>query len=164
MTVNGMPIEIASISGTEIKVVLPAVAAGTYDLVAIYGSGANLRAKNLLIFVTSSAADAGAEKDPVRVVVTGFRPGISTPSAFQINKLKAAIAAIKEPITGMTCIGFTNGPTVLPVDPAVALARGKFICDYLRDVLPGLPQKLTFKNTTYSSVHWRRAEVYFTID
>ena len=164
MTVDGLPVEIARIGDTQIEVTFPPVAAGIYDLVAIYGGGGKVTAVNLAKFEASAEVGPEEEIEPIRVVVTGFRPGISTPSAFQINKLKAAIAAIKEPITGMTCIGFTNGPTVLPVDPQVALARGKFICDYLKEVLPGLPQKLTFKNTTYPSIHWRRAEVYFKID
>lgn len=102
--------------------------------------------------------------EPIRVIVTGFRGGISTPTDFQINKLKREIDLIKEPITGMTCIGFTNGPTILPNDPEVALKRASLVCDYLKTIFPELSQKLTYKNTTRESVHWRRAEVYFRID
>jgi hypothetical protein len=108
----------------------------------------------------SKALSPVSQKLSNRIVITGFRPSITEPTEFQINKLKSGIAAVKKEIVGITCIGFTNGPIIRADDPRIALARGQFICDYLKELLLGIPQKLTYRNTTRPSVHWRRAEVY----
>jgi hypothetical protein len=164
ITVDGKKATIVSVSPTAVSLRLPALTSGTFDLQVIYGGGARLISQDLVVVKGASSVAVEAAQEAIRVVVTGFRPGISKPTAFQVNKLKSAIAAIEGEIVGVTCVGFTNGPTILPADPRVALQRGKFICDYLKELLPGVPQKLTYKNMTNASVHWRRAEVYFKVN
>jgi hypothetical protein len=164
LTISGNAVTIVRGSAQQLVVKVPALASGTYDLQIVYAGGARLTSQDLVVVGGARNPELDAAQEAVRVVVTGFRPGISQPTEFQVNKLKRAIAAIEGEIVGMTCVGFTNGPTILPADPRVALERGKFVCDYLKTLLPGLPQKLTYKNTTNPSVHWRRAEVYFRVN
>lgn len=160
LSVNGKPVEISLISDNEITATIPGLPSSTYDLDATYAGGAKLKAQGLVVVATLNSV---YDIPPIRVVVTGFRPGMSEPSQFQRNKVKAAFDAIDKEIIGVTCVGFTQGPTILPWDKQVAINRGKFICDYVKKLLPSTPQKLKYKNTTYSSVHWRRAEVYFEV-
>lgn len=163
LKVNGQPIEIVSRTDQQMTVTVPATLAGVYDLVAVYSGTAMLTAQQFMTFVTSTSGVFN-KKPSNRVVVTGFRPGITEPTAFQTNKLKTGVQRINKKIIGLTCVGFTNGPKIKPDDPQIALARGKFICDYMKELLPGVPQRITYRNTTRLSVHWSRAEVYFVTE
>lgn len=160
LSVNGKPIQIISRTDQRLTVTVPETVAGIYDLVAIYSGNATLTAQQFMRFV-AGRPNVIDGKPPIRVVITGFRPGITEPTSFQTNRLKAAVARIDKEIVGLTCVGFTNGPRITPDDPRIALARGKFICDFMKELLPNVPQKLTYRNTTRPSVHWSRAEVYF---
>jgi hypothetical protein len=164
VTVDGKKATILRVSPTSVSLRLPALSSGTYDLQIVYSGGAILTSQDLVVVISANESAVEAVNKAIRVVVTGFRPGLSQPTESQTNKLREAINAIDGEIVGMTCIGFTNGPSILPADPRVALQRGKSICDYLKELLPGVSQKLTYKNMTNPSVHWRRAEVYFRVD
>lgn len=159
LSFDGKPVLILFQSEKEITVSLPSSLAGQYDLVAVQRGGGKLTAQQFLTFVSNLNSPTNL-KPSNRIVITGFRPSITKPTEFQLNKLRAGIAAVKKEIIAVTCVGFTNGPVITPDAPQIALARGKFICDSLQDLLPGIPQKLTYRNTTRPSVHWRRAEVY----
>ena len=161
LQIDGLTVEFTRIDAEAVNITVPELSAGEYDVVTLSPYGT---ATHLTIFEVLPAPVEAEKKEPIRVVVTGFRGGVSTPSEFQINKLQRGIDAIDEEITGITCVGYTNGPTVLPNDPQVALRRASLICDYLKTVFPDLEQKLTYFNTTRESVHWRRAEAYFRID
>lgn len=160
LSVNGNPIQIISRSDQRMVVTIPETLAGIYDLAAVYSGNAKLTAQKFMRFVASRPSVIDV-KPAIRVVITGFRPGITEPTDFQTNKLKAAVGRINKEIVGLTCVGFTNGPRITLDDPRIALARGQFICDYMKKLLPNVPQKLTYRNTTRPSVHWSRAEVYF---
>ena len=161
LRIDGQNIEFTRINNETLSFTMPQLAAGNYDVTTLSSFGTAMHVNILEVLPAPVEAE---KKEPIRVVVTGFRGGVSTPTQFQIDKLQRGIDAIDEEITGITCVGYTNGPTVLPNDPQVALGRASLICDYLKTVFPDLEQKLTYFNTTRESVHWRRAEAYFRID
>jgi hypothetical protein len=64
--------------------------------------------------------------------------------------------------SAMVCAGYTSGPSVLGVDPALAAARAKAVCSYAKS----LNRKLTFAtrgfNTLVNNAAARKVLVSFS--
>jgi hypothetical protein len=69
-------------------------------------------------------------KNP-RKVFAGFTDGRSRLSATMMRELDNFVSDNSE-LKFITCIGFTEGPTILPADSRLARARGIAACGYLQ--------------------------------
>ena len=58
------------------------------------------------------------------------------------------------------CSGFSQGPTILPGDPKLALQRAAEACAYLKTLLPGITVVTTIgQNYTTLGSLYRRVEI-----
>lgn len=95
------------------------------------------------------------------ISIGGFQAGASILNP-KIKALIKTLVAQNFTKSSMVCAGFTSGPTVLGVDPALAAARAKAVCSYAKS----LNSKLTFAtrgfNTLVDNAAARKVLVSFT--
>jgi hypothetical protein len=62
--------------------------------------------------------------------------------------------------TKWLCSGFSQGPSILPSDPKLALQRATEACAYLKELMPTITVVTTVgKNSTQLGVLFRRVEI-----
>ena len=104
--------------------------------------------------------NAVAQRDPVKIVISGFADG-SSKLTWTIKKKINNFLKKYSDYKYIECVGFTEGPTVLKTDKALSKARATVSCAY---ALAGLGQGLTAKparagNDTVEAAHLRRVEI-----
>jgi hypothetical protein len=135
--VRGIPLTLKSNTAFEIVFEMPAQLAEGYADISFETPQGSLSWGNALRFV--AVKNTQVEGSAVGTYsVSGFLPG----SAVLTSKIKAKLNEISVQIQGAkstSCTGFTMGPSVLPVDASLGLARAKAVCAYLNMSLPSRP-------------------------
>ena len=104
--------------------------------------------------------NADAQRGPVTVVISGFSDGKSKLTWAMKKKIDNFLKKYSD-YKFIQCVGFTEGPTVLPTDKALSKARATVSCAY---ALAGLGQGLTAKpakagQETTEAAQLRRVEI-----
>ena len=132
--VRGIALTIKSNTDFEIVFEMPAQLAEGYADLSFETPSGSLSWSNALRFLAAKNTQIeGSTVDSYSV--SGFLPG----SAVLTSKIKARLNIISSQIAGSkaaSCTGFTMGPTILPRDAALGLARAKAVCAYLKSTLP----------------------------
>jgi hypothetical protein len=109
--------------------------------------------------VIKAAAVVVVASRPLNVSVFAAGSSVLTP---KIKALIKKFVAQNFTKSSMVCAGYTAGPSVLGVDPALAAARAKAVCAYAKSLNP----KLTFAtrgfNTVVNNAAARKVLVSFT--
>lgn len=132
-TVNGVPVEIVSIEAGRIVFRLPALAAGTHDLIMF----AQNEVHTFQSAVTVAAGLAIAPSNSQIFVigkgktVQGFSGDSAVLTARQKTVIAAAVSALGTART-ITCVGSTSNRTVTPVDKTLARSRAVAACSYAK--------------------------------
>lgn len=155
-TVDGKAITLSAISATSVKLALPALAAGTYDVVYSSTNGSITHIASL----TVCAASAPAPAEPVvpapaePVVTEGATKPFSVVKRFSnyrgdrgpvVATDRAAITKFimaNPGLTHVTCVGSTSGRPAVTTDQALAMARAKNACSVVESLVPGVKTRL----------------------
>lgn len=133
-SVNGTNIPVSAATTTSLKLSLPAMTAGTYDVTYVSDSGVLTHQASLRVCATSAVqtqpgqftaqrlfANYRGDRGPVmardRAAITSF-----------INQYKG--------ITSVRCVGSTSGVPAKRTDPGLAQARAKNACDIVKRLVP----------------------------
>lgn len=147
-TIGGKSITLSAISATSITLALPALAAGTYDVVYSSAAGSITHQDSLRVCRTS-APSVGAP-----VVGEGVTKPFAVSKRFSnyrgdrgpvvAGDLAAITAFIKANpgLTHVTCVGSTSGIPPRKTDPALAMARAKNACSVVEKLVPGVKIRL----------------------
>jgi hypothetical protein len=84
------------------------------------------------------------KRGPVTITISGFADGSPVLTATIKAKINAFLKAYAD-YKNVTCIGYTEGPTVLKTDAALSKARAVNGCAYVK---AGLGKNLTLKQLT----------------
>lgn len=95
-----------------------------------------------VVATSSQSTDQPGKKKPVTKTFPGFARGSSVmPEAMkrEIFRFYLANPGYKK----VSCTGYTMGPTVLPGDRALSMARAKVACSFSKQIYPGIKVKTT---------------------
>ena len=112
--------------------------------------------------------DGGTDSgDPVlsleKRVLSGFAPGSSELTQELKDRLVDLVSDLGT-VVAFSCVGYTQGPTVLEVDIALSLARGQVVCDELKLLFPDAEVRLIVgRQDNPVGTPIRRTEIYFII-
>jgi hypothetical protein len=135
--VRGIPITVKSNTAFEIVFEMPAQLTEGYADLSFETPVGTLIWSNALRFL--AVKNTQVEGSAVgSYSVSGFLPG----SPALTPQIKAKLNVIVSQIEGAkatSCTGYTMGPSVLPRDAALGLARAQAVCAYLNKSLPSRP-------------------------
>lgn len=95
--------------------------------------------------VIKAAAVVVVRAKPLTVSIFAGGSSVLTP---KIKALIKKLVAQNSKKSAMVCAGYTSGPSVLGVDPALAAARAKAVCSYAKRLNP----KLTFASRGFNTL------------
>jgi hypothetical protein len=161
VTVSGKAVAIIRNSENELQIQIPNETEGFATIVIRTGS-AILTFTDAFRYVKPSAnpnnpglpnSNFGNKK------ITGFLAG----SSVLTNSMKAELRSLamkNKTAKNWICSGFSQGPTILPTDPQLALRRATESCAYLKQLLPSINVVSTIgKNYTDLGALYRRVEI-----
>ena len=161
VTISGVQATVVSNYAGELVITIPAGTEGFANIV-IKTSGAVLTITDAFKYVKTDGTTSNAGQTPSSSSMkklVGFVAG----SSLLTNAMKADLRALAKSHAGSTkwiCSGFSQGPTILPGDPKLALQRATEACAYLKSLLPGITVVTTIgQNYTSLGALYRRVEI-----
>jgi hypothetical protein len=135
--VRGIPISLKSNTDYEIVFEMPGQLTEGFAEITFETPRGSLSWTNALRFfaVKTTQVEGSAVGS---YSVSGFLPGSPALTPQIKSKLNAIVIQIEGAKT-TSCTGFTMGPSVLPRDAALGLARAQAVCAYLNKSLPSRP-------------------------
>jgi hypothetical protein len=133
-SVNGTNIPVSAATATSLKLSLPAMKAGTYDVTYVSDSGVLTHQASLRV-CSSSAVQSEPGQFTAQRLFANYR-GDSGPV---IARDRAAITSFIRQYSGIAtvrCVGSTSGVPAKRTDPALAQARAKNACDVVKRLVP----------------------------
>ena len=161
VTVSGVAATVLSNTSEELVIRIPTGGEG-YATIVIKTGIAMLTFSDAFKYVKadSNASNAG-QNAPANLAkkLFGFNPGSSLLTAAMKTDLRA-LANAHSKATRWLCSGFSQGPTILPGDPKLALQRATEACAYLKSLLPNITVVTTIgQNFTNLGSLYRRVEI-----
>ena len=159
---NGQALAIVSKTFDSLVVTIPAGAEGLVSLV-FTSSEAILTVTNAFNYVDFSKSQSGnsteVDSGENMAQITGFIPGSSVLTKSIKSQILALVEAHKTE-TVWSCAGFSQGPTVLRTDAALAIRRAKAACSYLKSLLPAATVSASLgDNLVELGALYRRVEI-----
>lgn len=151
-SVNGQAIVVSEQSPESLRLSLPALPQGTYDIE--YGTAVGKLIHQSAISVCKKEPEGSS------VVVDPTKPDQDNMDSFFVSKRFTAFQGDRSPVLKnnklaieefvranpglkkVTCVGSTSGPEVPGSDLALARARAKNACDLVRSLVPGIQTRL----------------------
>jgi hypothetical protein len=147
-TVDGKAVTLSAITSTSLRLALPALASGTYDITYHSSDGSITHQDSLRVCDSTSSAPAEntvteGEKKPFYVAqrFTNYRGDIGVVAALDRRAITMFIQS-NPGLTHVTCVGSTSGQPVIATDQALAMARAKNACSVVESLVPGVEIKL----------------------
>jgi hypothetical protein len=134
---NAFPTTSTPITENELKIDIPPLDPGVYDL-EIKNDKGKVYWGNAFRVLRVQRQNINSSSDKT-IVLGAFAPGSPLLTATH-KKLIQSAKSMKA--TVVQCVGYTEGPNALPGDKALALKRAKVACDALRLILGS---KLTYQ-------------------
>jgi hypothetical protein len=111
--------------------------------------------------------DGDGTEDPVlsleKRVLSGFAPGSAVLTQAMRDRLVNIVSDLGT-LVAFSCVGYTQGPSVLDVDIALSLARAQVVCDELRLLFPDAEvRQIAGRQDDPVGTPIRRTEIYFLI-
>lgn len=133
-TVRGVSLNLKSNTPFSIVFEMPAQATeGFADIYFETPQGTLSWTNALRFYVAKQSNTAGAAIEPISVA--GFAPGSSSLNSSMRSQLKALALQLQSSKL-VACTGYAMGPRTLPGDSALATARARAVCDYLKRLMP----------------------------
>lgn len=146
VTVEGKSIEFTITDGT-VTFVDPGISLGTKDVV-VSGSWGTLTLTQVVEVVNSASVGSNPVSQTLRI--SGFAPGVTRLTKSMAASIEKFVKSMKAPMK-LTCQGSTSGPTVLKTDKALAMARAKSVCGYIKTLSPSFSVTTSAMNTVWMS-------------
>ena len=141
--VGGKEAQIVSVSNGEVVIVLPPNETGRQPLVLGFADGSysfETYVKYSAAAVTSGpVTPKPGSRPPVTATISGFADGSPVLTAAMKSKINAFLKAHSD-YKNISCVGYTEGPTVLQSDFALSHNRAKNSCSFAKS---GLAKKMT---------------------
>lgn len=159
VTVSGVAATIISNTDTELVIRVPVGNSG-YATIVIKTSRAMLTFNDAFKYVqVDSATSNPGQSSASSKKLFGFNPGSSLLTSSMKTDLRS-LASAHANAKSWVCSGFSQGPTILPGDPKLALQRAAEACAYLKSLLPGITVVTTIgQNYTTLGSLYRRVEI-----
>ena len=147
-TVDGKAITLSAVTVNSIKLGLPSLTAGIYDILYASTSGSITHQSSLTVCASPSPAPGEA------IVTEGQAKPFLIAKRFSnyrgdrgpvVARDRAAITAFIKAnpgLTQVTCVGSTSGIPIIDRDEALALARAKNACSVVESLVPGVKTRL----------------------
>lgn len=152
-TVDGKSLVISDHSKESMKLLVPALAEGTYDINFDSTHGQLIHQGALKVCarvaasstpITPSVSAPVIQTKPFYVTerFTAFKGDMSP--VFEGNRSAIERFVAENPgLTRVTCVGSTSGPAIPVSDIALAKARAENVCKILRELVPGLQTRIS---------------------
>ena len=146
--IGGKEAQIVSVANGEVEVVLPPNAEGRQPVVLGFSDG-SFTFESYVKYSTASVAGTPttgkpAGRPPVTITISGFADGSPVLTKTIKSKINAFIKAHND-YKNISCVGYTEGPTVLKTDFALSHSRAKNSCDFAHAGLAKLMTVLPLK-------------------
>ena len=138
-SVNGTNIPVSAATTTSLKLSLPVMTAGTYDITYVSDSGVLTHQASLRVCVTSAAKPGEFQ---VTKRFSGYR-GDRGPVVASDRRAIASFLKAHPGLTEITCIGSTSGVPAKSTDPALATARATNACKIVKELAPSISTKIS---------------------
>jgi hypothetical protein len=162
-TINGLPVEIVSMESGKIVFRLPALPAGTYDLVVVAQYETVTFKKAVIVGTAASVAAAnpyGFVMGNVKSVV-GYAGGSSVLSTRQKTIIASGVSALDTAKT-LTCTGSTSSRRVTAADKTLARSRSVAACNYAKKLNPSLTTVIRTAPSSAVGPQARNVKLKFT--
>jgi len=144
-TVNGIAVLVSNASFGSVKISIPKLAPGIYDIVLSGGNGK-------LTWVGGLTIKPGVAK---KKLITGFAGG----SAVLTSTQKGAIKAFVSRATALVCVGGVYSSKTSETDRKLAIARAKVVCRYAKQISPALVTTVSSSFKSKPSVSGRMVKL-----
>lgn len=128
VVIGGKEATIVSVANGEVIVLMPANTSGRHPL-ELFFSDRTFTYQSTIMYKGSSINSGASSRPPVTITIGGFADG----SPVLTKKIKAKINAFLKAHSDyktITCVGYTEGPTVLKTDYALSKRRAKNACSF----------------------------------
>ncbi len=137
ITINGLPVSFLLRQTGDLALSIPALPAGSYDLVIRHSNGARLTHQSLFtVFDRPSVVSPGTLTPVASFTGNSFRLGLQAQQA-----ISSTLARYQD-IEKVVCVGSTSGTRATAADRRLAQRRAQETCSFVRRVLPGVAIEL----------------------
>jgi hypothetical protein len=137
ITIGGKEAQILSVSNGEVELVMPANAVGPQPMVLTFSDG-SFTFEGYVKYSSASLSGSPVKvppvtgaRPPVTVTISGFADGSPVLTKAMQTKINAFLKAHADYKT-ISCVGYTEGPTVLKSDYALSRNRAKNSCGFAK--------------------------------
>ena len=139
---------------------VPTANAGEYSLVIQNVDGITTFS-NAFVVETQATASSTDSDVIFRLVVGNFAAGSSKLSAAQLKSVNSTKTL--KGVKSITCVGYTEGPTILSTDGALAKARASAACTALKKIFgTQVTYQMSGATTVRKGAAVRRVEIVFS--
>lgn len=129
--IGGKEAKIVSVANGEVVVVMPPNLVGPQPLLLSF-SDQTFKYNSVVNYkATAVTGSTGGARPPVSITIGGFPDGSPRLTSTIKSKINAFLKAHSDYKT-ITCVGYTEGPTVLKTDAALSKSRAQNSCDFAK--------------------------------
>ena len=152
LKIGSVVVEIVSTNMYYTEIKWPALSAGTYSIhtTGTNSTGAWMGSQLNALTVQAAATESSSTKSAT-LAVPNFSGGSAVLTSAMKSKIAATIAQYPT-LKSASCVGSTSGPTVLPVDAALAKRRAAAVCRYIGSLVPTVSTSIFGKTTVLGAV------------
>ena len=143
-SVNGTNIPLSDATTTSLKLSLPAMTAGTYDVTYVSDAGVLTHQASLRVCasVNQGTVTSTGSSFQVSKRFTGYK-GDRGPVMASDRRAIANFLKAHPGLTEITCIGSTSGVPAKSTDAALATARATNACKIVKELAPSISTKIS---------------------